>query len=170
MKAVQWLLQEGYVRGNIDHLLACEAVEQGEIPEAMRNTSRTLDAANLFYAGKRADGYDFFGLRDGSEIHVLAGCRDFTIAEARDHWSAEPYRLGTNSYQRARWTWEAIDRIEAHFTTKVAAPAPEPLQRQVRLGDTVVGEQYSHALVEEFMGPALIQLFADWLRYKKNIG
>ncbi len=51
-----------------------------------------LSGANLIDAGQDARGYRFVGaFRDG--VRVLAGCRDFSVAEAKDHWAANPEAL-----------------------------------------------------------------------------
>ena len=46
-----------------------------------------LSRANLIVAGNRSDGYSFYAIREKSgEVMVKAGCRYFTIKEARAHW------------------------------------------------------------------------------------
>ena len=50
-------------------------------------TGADLTDADLIDAGQRSDGYRFIGqMRDGY-LRILAGCRDFTLLEAREHWT-----------------------------------------------------------------------------------
>lgn len=46
-----------------------------------------LAGADLVDGGQRSDGYRFVGwIRDGA-LQIRAGCRNFTITEAREHWT-----------------------------------------------------------------------------------
>lgn len=49
-------------------------------------TDANLTGANLIDGGQRSDGYRFVGwVKDGA-LMILAGCRYFTLPEARAHW------------------------------------------------------------------------------------
>lgn len=52
-----------------------------------------FSGADLISLGQRSDGYDFFAQIKEGEIWIKAGCRYFTITEARKHW--EDTRGGT---------------------------------------------------------------------------
>jgi uncharacterized protein YjbI with pentapeptide repeats len=56
-------------------------------------TGANLTDANLIIGGQRSDGYQFFGYRDGDRLHIKAGCRYFSAADAKEHWNAT--RKGT---------------------------------------------------------------------------
>ncbi|HXT81421.1 MAG TPA: hypothetical protein VN702_17795 [Acetobacteraceae bacterium] len=48
------------------------------------------DCPNLtgvFRVGKDRRGYEFFGVRLANGWRVIAGCRNFSAAEAREHWA-----------------------------------------------------------------------------------
>ena len=47
-----------------------------------------LSGADLIDGGQRADGYRFIGQVKGNTLMILAGCRYFPIARAREHWLA----------------------------------------------------------------------------------
>jgi hypothetical protein len=51
-----------------------------------------LAGANLVDGGQRSDGYRFVGWIKGDVLQIRAGCRNFTITEAREHWFDEDYR------------------------------------------------------------------------------
>lgn len=42
---------------------------------------------DLIDGGQRSDGYRFVGSIKGGEIMIGAGCRYFTIEQAREHWT-----------------------------------------------------------------------------------
>ena len=51
-----------------------------------------LGGANLIDGGQRSDGYRFIGhIKDGA-LMICAGCRYFTLPEARAYWGAAGYR------------------------------------------------------------------------------
>ena len=67
-----------------------------------------LRGADLVDGGQRADGYRFLGWIKNGILQIHAGCRDFTITEARAHWSSTGYpnaKLGAESLL-------ILDRIE----------------------------------------------------------
>ena len=43
--------------------------------------------ANLISGGQRSDGYEFYGQIKDGELWIKAGCRYFSIDEARRHWN-----------------------------------------------------------------------------------
>ena len=52
-----------------------------------RLTGAYLKHANLVDGGQRSDGYRFVGwIKDGA-LQIRAGCRNFPITEAREHWT-----------------------------------------------------------------------------------
>jgi hypothetical protein len=56
-------------------------------------SSANLSGANVSHtiiiAGpQRSDGYNFYAWRDKDIIRIMAGCRYFTLNEARRHWRA----------------------------------------------------------------------------------
>ena len=42
---------------------------------------------NVFRAGADARGYEFYGAQLANGWRILAGCRNFSPAEAREHWA-----------------------------------------------------------------------------------
>jgi hypothetical protein len=58
-----------------------------------------LARTNVIDGGLRSDGFRFFLLREGDKIVISAGCRRFSIADARAHWIATRAntRLGNES-------------------------------------------------------------------------
>ena len=42
---------------------------------------------NIFQVGADARGYEFCGVRLANGWRVIAGCRNFSPAEAREHWA-----------------------------------------------------------------------------------
>ena len=42
---------------------------------------------NIFRAGADARGYEFYGAQMANGWRILAGCRNFSPAEAREHWA-----------------------------------------------------------------------------------
>ena len=64
-----------------------------------------LSGANLIVGGQRSDGYRFLLIRelDGT-LKVSAGCRYFTLFEARKHWkiTRPNSRLGSESFELMR--------------------------------------------------------------------
>ena len=51
-----------------------------------------LSGAYLIDGGQRSDGYRFVGYIRKDVLMIIAGCRYFSIADARDHWT--PRRAG----------------------------------------------------------------------------
>ena len=47
-----------------------------------------LSGAGLIDGGQRSDGYRFVAWFKAGELRIRAGCRDFTMAQARAHWAA----------------------------------------------------------------------------------
>lgn len=59
-------------------------------------TGANLAGATLIDAGQESRGYRFVGVpTDG--VRILAGCRWFTVTEAREHWSGNPEALAKAS-------------------------------------------------------------------------
>ena len=48
-----------------------------------------LSGANLIDAGQDSRGYRFIGVPTNG-LHIMAGCRWFTLDEAREHWQDNP--------------------------------------------------------------------------------
>ena len=75
---VLWLRDEGGARANLYRADLSGAGLSGA----------DLSGANLIDAGHRSDGYRFVGTKTKTgTIMIKAGCRFFTIPEARDHWA-----------------------------------------------------------------------------------
>jgi hypothetical protein len=51
-------------------------------------TGAYLANTSLIDGGQRSDGYRFVGWIKDSTLNIRAGCRNFTILEARKHWQA----------------------------------------------------------------------------------
>jgi hypothetical protein len=61
----------------------------------------------VIHGGKRSDGYHFFLFKKGKSVVVRAGCRNFSLRQARKHWG-EDYcdeRLG-------RWSLKTVAAME----------------------------------------------------------
>ena len=67
-----------------------------------------LIGADLIDGGQRSDGYRFVGWIKASVLQIRAGCRSFTIEQARAHWAAT--RAGTPLGDE---TTAILDHIEA---------------------------------------------------------
>ena len=68
-----------------------------------------LYGADLIDGGQRADGYRFVGWIKDGVLMLRAGCRNFTMEEARAHWSPDSY---SNKVMGAE-SLLILDRIEA---------------------------------------------------------
>lgn len=85
-----------YLRNAVESGIIVNASERGlpenaDLPDALAdkdNDGRPWDGDRLIYAGVRRGGYGFWGYaKEDGEVLVMAGCRLFTAAEAKDHWS-----------------------------------------------------------------------------------
>lgn len=56
-------------------------------------TGADLTGANVIDAGHRSDGYRFIAVVNDGVLMITAGCRYFTIDQAREHWTST--RAGT---------------------------------------------------------------------------
>ena len=66
--------------------------------------------ANLIVAGNRSDGYQFFGIKEPSgTVMVRAGCRYFSIVDARKHWTET--RKGTRLGDESQALVDHIERM-----------------------------------------------------------
>ncbi len=82
--------------------------------------SADLAGAYLVDGGQRSDGYRFVGwIKDGA-LQIRAGCRNFTITEAREHWTET--RGGTPLVDE---TMCILDHIEAVARIRGLIPAQE---------------------------------------------
>jgi hypothetical protein len=79
-----------------------------------------LAGANLVDGGQRSDGYRFVGWVKGGVLQIRAGCRNFAIAEAREHWTKT--RGGTPLGDE---TMCILDHIEAVTRIRGLIPARE---------------------------------------------
>jgi len=66
-----------------------------------------LSGADLVDGGQRSDGHRFVGWVLGGVLQIRAGCCNFTIHEARDHWRKT--RAGTPLGEE---TFVILDHIE----------------------------------------------------------
>ena len=73
-----------------------------------------LSGAYLIDAGQNSRGYRFVGWLHEGVVRILAGCRNFTTAEAREHWSAAH---ANNPALRAECLAK-LDQIEAVATAR----------------------------------------------------
>ena len=57
-------------------------------------------ADNIIIGPQRSDGYLFFLVKNDKEWRLIAGCRNFTMNEAQDHWQATRARtaLGDETF------------------------------------------------------------------------
>ncbi len=51
------------------------------------NLSGCTALRNIFRAGADARGHEFYGAQLANGWRILAGCRNFSPAEAREHWA-----------------------------------------------------------------------------------
>ena len=79
-----------------------------------------LARANLVDGGQRSDGYRLVGWIKDGELQIRAGCRNFTIPEAREHWART--RGGTPLGDE---TMCILDHIEAVARIRGLIPAQE---------------------------------------------
>jgi uncharacterized protein YjbI with pentapeptide repeats len=59
-----------------------------------------LGSAYLIHCGTRSDGYEFYASLKDNQLWITAGCRWFSIADARAHWiqSDRPEQLKAESF------------------------------------------------------------------------
>ena len=55
-----------------------------------------LHGANLLSLGQRSDGYEFYAQVRNGGLWIKAGCRYFSISEARKHWISHNRGAGCN--------------------------------------------------------------------------
>ena len=91
-------------RASLDGAILNGAILNG----AILNGASLNGAKGVIDGGSRADGYRFVGWIKGGVLMIRAGCRDFTIAEAREHWTRT--RGGT---PLGAETTAILDHIEA---------------------------------------------------------
>ena len=75
-------------------------------------------AVGIIDAGERADRYRFVGWIENGTLMVRGGCRDFTLAEAHEHWNRT--RFGTDLGQE---TTAILLRLEAGAKARGLIPA-----------------------------------------------
>ena len=46
-----------------------------------------LSGVDLIHCGSRSDGYEFFAHVRNGNLWIMAGCRYFTVADAKVHWA-----------------------------------------------------------------------------------
>ena len=71
------------------------------------------DSDHLISGGQRLDGYEFYGQIKDGELWIKAGCRYFSIDEARRHWNEtrKDTTLGDETFLR-------LDMIESIAKTR----------------------------------------------------
>jgi hypothetical protein len=74
-------------------------------------------------AASRSDGYEFraFVLADGT-LKIKAGCRWFTLTEAREHWTTT--RVGTRLGDESLAIVDHLERMHAIATCYTATEVP----------------------------------------------
>ena len=173
MARLSRIMAEGKIVGSQDALgaLMFSCQQNGDsnptVPDAFRvDTPRDFPflkesdadawaAERLFYAGQRGvGGYSFFAYKGvGGDVMVFAGCRAFTLDEARRHWSLMHHERGEETAPLLDVIEEWSRTGEAHAVA-VSGAAPVPV--------------YDKALVHEFLGGQLTTMFVNWLTYQKS--
>jgi hypothetical protein len=69
----------------------------------------SLSGADLVDGGQRRDGYRFVGYVRDNALRIVAGCRDFTMQEAREHWARK--RGGTPLGDETMCLLDHIERV-----------------------------------------------------------
>jgi len=59
-----------------------------------------LSGAYLIDGGQDERGYRFIGWKRGDDLMISAGCRNYTISEARKHWGGSNYTGPKSNIQR----------------------------------------------------------------------
>lgn len=143
------------LRGDVSKIANIDSLteDRGALPDVFgRDTSDVgvdeIAAESLMFAGKRRDGYLFFGWKRNvaDEVRVLAGCQNITLTEARAYWGE---RHGRHAEVRP-----LLDAIEAWASSGAVS-----VQR------TKTADRVDTALVREFMGERLFSMFSRWNAY-----
>ena len=87
-------------------------------PYADLEGANLRSAVGIIDAGERADKYRFVGGIENGTLMVRAGCRDFTLAEAHEHWNRT--RFGTDLGHE---TTAILLRLEAGAKARGLIPA-----------------------------------------------
>lgn len=124
--------------------------EPHQVDEAVGHGDGMYRADRMFYAGYSNHGYHVFGYEheDGT-VRVGAGCRWFTLPEAKVHWHPD--------YEPNHGMCRLIGLIE-HWATDGAVAAPRAL----------TPPRVPVAVVQEFLGPVLYSQFRNWVLYRKQ--
>jgi hypothetical protein len=69
-------------------------------------------AKGIIRVGPASDGYEFFAVQRDGAVWIKAGCRWFTAADARAHWTKTRAETPLGA-ERMRF----VDFMEAHFQT-----------------------------------------------------
>jgi hypothetical protein len=122
---LSYALRNGNITGPVDSIARAEGlILHGylTLPDAFQEQARGVPATDVFYAGLRgargSEDYAFFGVIYRGDLYVAAGCRWFTMSEARDHWRS--------GQRRAAATSPLLDSIEAWFAAKAEAKVEAP--------------------------------------------
>ena len=93
-KITNWLSGEVIIEIEADSLrVAAEiAVGRGASLDGANLVGASLDGAIGVIDAGSPDGWRCVGWMRGSDLIIKAGCRDKTVAEAREYWSGEPDR------------------------------------------------------------------------------
>jgi pentapeptide repeat protein len=83
-------------------------------------TGANLARANLIDSGQRSDGYRFVGWVKEGKLMIRAGCRNFDMQQARDHWQRT--RGGT---PLGNETFVILDHIEKAAAIRGLTPKPD---------------------------------------------
>ena len=83
-----WVLGEGGSRADLSGADLSGAYLSGANLSGADLSGADLSEADLIDGGQRADGYRFVGQVKDDMLMILAGCRYFPIAKAREHWLA----------------------------------------------------------------------------------
>lgn len=171
-------MANGYIVGATDEISRSPHTSgiplDSHIPDVM--TSKMVDGAwrtdRLFYAGRRSDGYDFYGyVHENGLVIVMAGCRSFAVSNAKEHWDRP--RIYTEHEQSQGFIGLIEAWADETFTSngsvklKVASPdavtdAPPPPRARTPA-------RIDLASVYQFLGPQLSEMFFNWQRHVKGV-
>lgn len=129
------------------------------LPEAFGyfRSANPLDGSRVMFAGRRTDGYLFFGYRcPENGTRIWAGCRDFSEGEAREHWN-NPGRYDEHE--------ESIAFVNQIVEWGLQWTPPVPVEKPVQ--KVLV---YDVADVEEFLGARMADMLHNWLSHNKRAG
>ena len=92
----------------------CTALTSVDLPAAEYvDASGCTALTSVIDVGKNARGYDMFAIKLLGEWRVIAGCRNFNLADAHKHWGEGPRKHGAILVQ--------VEEIAAEIEKREAA-------------------------------------------------